>query len=82
MKNTGTLQVTNPSNREVAMTRSMLSEMVEALSLAPGESDRRRSDAMLTASRWFIKQPVGLEGLGSRPMSDRHNGRQKRSISA
>ncbi len=31
MTNTGTLQVTTPNNRKVAITRSMLSEMVVAL---------------------------------------------------
>ena len=32
MTNTGTLQVTTPSSRKLAMTRSMLSEMVVAVS--------------------------------------------------
>jgi hypothetical protein len=38
MMNSGTLQVTTPSNRKVAMTRSMLSEMIVALFQARCES--------------------------------------------
>jgi hypothetical protein len=62
MTNSGTLQVTTPSNRKVAMTSSMLSEMLAALFQARCEPG---SDAVCRrATAWlrFIKQRVGLEG--------------------
>jgi hypothetical protein len=62
MMNSGTLQVTTPSSRKVAMTRSMLSEMVVALFQARCESG---SDAVCRhATIWlrFIRQRARLEG--------------------
>jgi len=47
MTNSGTLQVTTPSNRKVAMTDPMHSEMRGAVTGAMRAPDRRRSVAML-----------------------------------
>jgi len=43
-----------------ALASSVQSELVGALSLARGETDRARSDAMLEASRRLLKQRLGL----------------------
>ncbi len=59
MTNTGTLQVTTPSNRKVAMTRSMLSEMVVALFQAQCESGSTRSVAMLRHSAGSLNNGSG-----------------------
>jgi predicted NodU family carbamoyl transferase len=62
MTNTGTLQVTTRSSRKVAMTSSMLSEMVVALFQARCECGPDAVCRHATAWRRFIKQRVGLEG--------------------
>ena len=62
MTNTGTLHVTTQSNRKVAMTRSMLSEMVVALFQARCETGSGAVYRHATAWRRFIKQWVKLEG--------------------
>jgi hypothetical protein len=62
MTNTGTLRVTTPNNRKVAMTRSMLSEMVVAQFQARCESGSDAVCRHATAWRRFIKQRTRLEG--------------------
>jgi hypothetical protein len=62
MMNSGTLQVTTPSSRKVAMTGSMLSEMVVAQFQARCESGLDGVCRHATARRRFMKQRVGLEG--------------------
>jgi TetR/AcrR family transcriptional regulator, transcriptional repressor for nem operon len=47
------------ANAEV-LASSVLSELVGALSLARGEPDRARSDALLAASRRMVRERVGL----------------------
>lgn len=42
------------------LASSILSELVGALSLARGEPDRARSDALLAASRRMVRRRVGL----------------------
>lgn len=43
-----------------ALASSVLAELVGALSLARGEPDRRRSDALLAASKRMVRERVGL----------------------
>jgi TetR/AcrR family transcriptional repressor of nem operon len=42
------------------LASSVLAELVGALSIARGEPDRDRSDALLAASRYMVRQRVGL----------------------
>ena len=42
------------------LASSVLAELVGALSLARGEPDRVRSDALLAASRRMVRERVGL----------------------
>lgn len=62
MTNTGTLHVTTQSNRKVAMTRSMLSEMVVALFQARCESGPAAVFRHATIWRRFIRKRARLEG--------------------
>jgi hypothetical protein len=60
--NPGALQVTTPSSRNLAMTRSMLSEMVVTLFQAQCESGSDAVCRHATIWRRFIKQRASLKG--------------------
>ena len=62
MMNSGSLQVTTPSSRKVAMTQSILSEMVVARFQARCESGSDAVYRHATIWRRFIRQRARLEG--------------------
>jgi hypothetical protein len=62
MMNSGSLQVTTRSSRKVAMTQSILSEMVVALFQARCESGSDAVCRHATIWRRFIRQRARLEG--------------------
>ena len=62
MMNSGSLQVTTRSSRKVAMTQSILSEMVVARFQARCESGSDAVYRHATIWRRFIRQRARLEG--------------------